>query len=220
MEFNDSFEIPAAPDEVMRRFADVERVSRCVPGLSMEGRDEEGNYLGAMTVSFGPKRLKFQGRVKCDFDMQNHRGTLTGGGAAARAASIQVRTDFTVQPAPGSGPESPRSVVTIDSHADLQGVLAQFASTGGVALGKQLMREFAHNLTQELSQAAGAGAAESNAAAADGGAGPEGAAEPGGDAAQPRSGARPEPARSLSAFGLIWAVIVGKLKELFGAGAR
>ncbi|HEY0296815.1 MAG TPA: SRPBCC domain-containing protein [Bordetella sp.] len=204
MEFQDSFEIPAPPSEVMRRFTDVERISLCVPGLTMTGRDDDdGGYLGVMTVAFGPKRLKFQGKVRCEFDLEHCKGTLTGGGAAAgRSASIQVRTGFSVEQAPGATAAAPRSVVRIVSHADLQGVLAQFAGTGGIALGRQLMRDFARNLTDELSK--------------------EVVPAPDSAAARTGSGDRPmpPPARSVSAFRLLLAVAVAKLKGLFHVGSR
>ncbi len=63
MHFEGEFSVPGKPDEVIRRFADVERMARCMPGAVIEGRDEEGNYLGGMLVSFGPKKIRFKGRV-------------------------------------------------------------------------------------------------------------------------------------------------------------
>ena len=59
MHFEGEFSVPGHPDDVIRRFADVERMARCMPGAAIEGRDEEGNYLGGMLVAFGPKKIKF-----------------------------------------------------------------------------------------------------------------------------------------------------------------
>ncbi len=44
MDFSGEFTVPGHPDEVMRRFADIERMARCMPGASLEGQDEDGNY--------------------------------------------------------------------------------------------------------------------------------------------------------------------------------
>lgn len=144
--FDDQFEVRAEPDAVMRRFMDVESIARCVPGVSLDGQDEHGNYLGTMTVAFGPKRVKFQGRMKCEFDAAARTGLLSGGGAAAgRSASVQMNSRFSVV-AMGEG----RSRVEIASRTEMHGVLAQFATAGGAAVAKQLMEEFANCLSQTL----------------------------------------------------------------------
>ena len=151
IEFDDSFEVPAAPDRVMQRLAGVPRVAQCVPGAGGEGRDEEGAWLGTMTAALGPKKLRFAGKVRCDFEMAARTGTITGGGNAGRGASITVRTVFDVREAPGSTAAAPRSVVAVHSKTDMQGVLASFAAAGGAVLAAQLMREFSAALTAQLS---------------------------------------------------------------------
>jgi len=72
MHFEGEFSVPGTPDDVIRRFADVERMVRCMPGAVIEGRDAEGNYLGGMLVAFGPKKIRFRGRVavETDFDAE------------------------------------------------------------------------------------------------------------------------------------------------------
>ena len=158
MQFEGAFRVPGRPDDVIAKFTDVERMARCMPGASIEGRDEEGNYLGAMTVAFGPKKIKFRGKVNCQFDIAARTGTLRGRGAAdLRAARIEVRTSFTVTPDAEAGEDTPMSVVTLNSEADLQGVLADFAKTGGAALANVIMEDFAKRLAAEFSQE-GAGA--------------------------------------------------------------
>jgi len=159
IQFDDQFEVAAAAATVMSRFTDVERIAECVPGVTMQGRDSEGNYLGTMTVSFGPKRIKFQGKVRCEFDMAQNTGILVGGGiAGGRAATVQVRTEFSVRDLPGSGPANARSVVEISATADLKGVLAPFAASGGALMAKPLMQDFAAALAAQLANDGGAGA--------------------------------------------------------------
>jgi len=160
MQFEGAFRVPGRPDDVMVKFTYVERMARCMPGASIEGRDEEGNYLGAMTVAFGPKKIKFRGKMNCQFDIPARSGMLRGRGAAdLRAARIEVRTAFSVAPDPEATGDAPMSVVTLNSEADLQGVLADFARTGGAALANVIMEDFARRLAAELSQE-GAGAAQ------------------------------------------------------------
>jgi carbon monoxide dehydrogenase subunit G len=150
IQFQDSFEVALPPVQVMQRFADVERIAEYVPGVAMEGRDDEGNYLASMIVAFGPKRIKFHGKLRCQFDFASHSGVITGGGSAGRSASVAVRTDFTVREAPFAKDGMQASIVEIRSTADLQGTLAQFAMAGGASLAKQLMLDFSQSLAAQL----------------------------------------------------------------------
>ena len=157
MEFEGAFRVPGRPDDVMAKFTDVERMARCMPGATIEGRDEEGNYLGVMTVAFGPKKIRFRGKVSCQFDMANRSGMLRGRGAAdLRAARIEMRTSFSVAADPEAAADAPMSVVSLSSEADLQGVLADFAKTGGTALANVIMEDFAKRLAAEFSEQGGA----------------------------------------------------------------
>ena len=148
MHFEGEFSVPGAPDEVIRRFADVERMARCMPGAAIEGRDDEGNYLGSMLVAFGPKRIKFRGRVTVETDFAAHTGSLRGRGAAdMRAARIEVRISYALRDdpaAPGA------TLVKLTSDADLGGVLADFARTGGVPFAGALMRDFSQRVAAEF----------------------------------------------------------------------
>lgn len=201
IEFDDQFEVPARPDVVMARFMDVERIAQCVPGVTLEGQDNEGNFLGTMTVAFGPKRLKFQGKLRCDFDATQRTGTLSGGGmAAGRGAAVRVKSQFWVLESPDASTAAPRSIVKISSRADLQGVLAQFAATGGAVLAKQVMQEFAAALTVQLTSSA---TTAPGAAAGDADAGSE-----------PVPAPPTPPIQPLSATSLLWRTFVAWLRRL------
>jgi carbon monoxide dehydrogenase subunit G len=153
MHFEGEFTVPGAPDEVMLRFTDVERMARCVPGAQIDGRAEDGSYTGGMLVAFGPKRIKFRGSVACEFDMAARSGLMVGRGAAdLRAARIAIRTRFTLHEAEGGSADNPLTLVKIVSEADLQGVLAEFARTGGVALAKVMMQDFARRAAEEFAR--------------------------------------------------------------------
>ena len=151
MNFEGEFFVPGTPADVMLRFADVERVVRCMPGATIDGRDMDGSYNGTMIVSFGPKRITFKGNVRCDFDLPGCKGTLTGRGAAnLRSARIEMTTRFSTHEAPGYLPHRPMSLVKLNSDAELQGVLADFAQTGGVAVAKVIMHEFAKQMAEQF----------------------------------------------------------------------
>ena len=80
---------------------------------------------------------------------------LRGRGAAdLRAARIEVRTVFLGRARSRRRPDdAPMSIVTLNSEADLQGVLADFAKTGGAALANVIMEDFAKRLAAEFSEA-------------------------------------------------------------------
>jgi len=209
MRFEGEFKVPGAPDDVMRRFADVERMARCMPGAVIEGINDDGSYLGAMVVSFGPKKINFRGRVTHAIDPAGHTGTLSGHGAAdMRAARIGVKVAYAVR-ADGAD-----SVVSLVSDADLTGVLADFARTGGIPVANALMAGFARRMAEEF-------AAETQDETD--------AATHAATQAATQAAAAPAPKDSvtsvapLAAHTLLWAVIKAKLLQLarwLGLAAR
>jgi hypothetical protein len=151
MQFEGEFKVAGSPDEVIARFTDIERIARCIPGASIEGRDADGDYVGAMTVAFGPKQIRFKGKASCVFDLPKRSGVLKGWATAdLRGSRMQVRTNFRVREDSGADLAAPLSIVSISSDAQLGGVLAGFAQTGGAVLADSLMAEFARRLGEEF----------------------------------------------------------------------
>ena len=148
MHFEGEFSVPGRPDDVIKRFADVERMALCMPGAAIEGRDEEGNYLGFMLVAFGPKKIRFRGRVTVETDFAAHTGSLRGRGAAdMRAARIEVRIAYALR----DDPATPgATLVKLTSDAELGGVLADFARTGGIPFAHALMADFSKRVAEEF----------------------------------------------------------------------
>jgi hypothetical protein len=117
-------------------------------------------------------------------DMEGHSGTLTGRGAAdMRAARIGVKVGYTVR-ADGAD-----SVVALVSDADLTGVLADFARTGGIPVANALMAGFAKRMAEEFADETPAAAPQS---------------------ASPQT----SEVTPLAAHTLLWAVIKDKLLQL------
>jgi carbon monoxide dehydrogenase subunit G len=149
MHFEGSFRVPGKAEDVIRRFADVPRMSRCMPGAVLEPQAEDGSWPGAMVVAFGPKKVNFKGRVTTAFDFEALTGSLHGRGSAdMRAARIGVKVNFILQDDPAASP--PMTVVNIVSDAELGGVLADFARTGGVAVANVIMTDFARRASEEF----------------------------------------------------------------------
>ena len=151
MHFEGSFSVPGQPGDVIRRFADVPRMARCMPGAVLEPQAEDGSWPGAMVVAFGPKKINFKGRVSTAFDFDALTGALHGRGSAdMRAARIGVKVGFTLRNDPAA--RVPTTLVDIVSDAELGGVLADFARTGGVAVANVIMADFARRAADEFAQ--------------------------------------------------------------------
>ncbi|MBS0641769.1 MAG: hypothetical protein JSS43_18045 [Proteobacteria bacterium] len=151
MHFEGEFKVPGKPADVIRRFADVPRMASCMPGAVLEPQAEDGSWPGAMVVALGPKKINFKGRVTATFDYDALTGSLHGRGAAdLRSARIGVKVNFTLREDTAISP--PMTIVKIVSDAELGGVLADFARTGGVAVANVIMADFAQRAGAEFAK--------------------------------------------------------------------
>lgn len=195
MQFDGEFRVPGRPDEVLTRFADVPRMAQCMPGATIEGRDDAGLYLGSMIVDFGPKRIRFKGKVDATTDREALGGTLHVRGAAdmKTAARAEVRVKYALRP--DLDAREPATIVALSSEAQLGGVLAGFAETGGVVVTRALMDEFAARVAKEFAS--------------------EGPAPPSGSANAPVPPASDSPP-AFSAGRLLWQFIRARIAAFFG----
>src|SRR3954471_24270530 len=151
MHFEGEFSVPGKAEDVIRRFADVPRMAGCMPGAMLEAQAEDGSWPGAMVVAFGPKKINFKGRVTTSFDFDGLTGSLHGRGSAdMRAARIGVKVSFVLRDDVSAA--VPTTVVKIVSDAELGGVLADFARTGGVAVANVIMADFARRAAAEFTK--------------------------------------------------------------------
>jgi len=191
MHFEGEFRVPGAAEQVIHRFADVPRMAGCMPGAVLQPQAEDGSWPGAMVVSFGPKKIAFKGRATCEFDFAAKTGAVHGRGTAdMRAARIGVKVAFALRD--DADAAEPTTIVRITSDAELGGVLADFARTGGIAVANVIMQDFARRAAEEFAKdapPAPAGAAPATHAAV----------------------AAPAP---LSAHRVLWEVLKQKLRQL------
>jgi len=216
MRFEGEFRVPGQPRAVLERFAEVERMVKCMPGASIDGRDDDGNYLGGMLVAFGPKKIKFKGKVTASVDFDSLTGKLHVRGAADMRAGARAEVNVVYTVRDDASASKPTSIVALTSDAELGGVLADFGSTGGIAVTQALMDVFAQRCAEEFSQEASvpasggdpqpsttATASESSTSAKAAGPGSAATASP-----------APEPTNeALSANALLWSIIRTKFKQ-------
>jgi len=146
------FALPVPPERALADFADPVRMAPLVPGVEVEGTEPDGRLNGRITVAFGPRRLVLKGHARASVDPAAMSGVIEGQGAAdARAARFRVRLAWRLV----QDPDAPDgSVVVLRSEADLQGVLAEVARTGGPVVAGALMEAFAARLRQHFTDPA------------------------------------------------------------------
>ena len=218
MRFEGEFSVPGQPRAVLERFAEVERMVKCMPGASIDGRDDDGNYLGGMLVAFGPKKIKFKGKVTASVDFDSLTGKLHVRGAADMRAGARAEVNVVYTVRDDASASKPTSIVALTSDAELGGVLADFGSTGGIAVTQALMDVFAQRCAEEFSKESSVPtsggdpqpnttAAFSESSTSANTASPDRAATA---AARPA----PEPTNeALSANALLWSIIRTKFKQ-------
>ena len=218
MRFEGEFSVPGQPRAVLERFAEVERMVKCMPGASIDGRDDDGNYLGGMLVAFGPKKIKFKGKVTASVDLEALTGKLHVRGAADMRAGARAEVNVVYTVRDDASASKPTSIVALTSDAELGGVLADFGSTGGIAVTQALMDVFAQRCAEEFSK-------ESSVPTSGGDPQPSTAAPPSesatsanttgqGSAATAAARPAPEPTNeALSANTLLWSIIRTKFKQ-------
>jgi carbon monoxide dehydrogenase subunit G len=207
MRFEGEFRVPGQPRAVLERFAEVERMVKCMPGASIDGRDDDGNYLGGMLVAFGPKKIKFKGKVTASVDLESLTGKLHVRGAADMRAGARAEVNVVYTVRDDASAAVPTSIVALTSEAELGGVLADFGSTGGIAVTQALMDVFAQRCAEEFSREASATTTGSETSTSAKTAGPDGAATA---ASSPAPGQANE---ALSANALLWSIIQTKFKQ-------
>jgi carbon monoxide dehydrogenase subunit G len=215
MRFEGEFRVPGQPRAVLERFAEVERMVKCMPGASIDGRDDDGNYQGGMLVAFGPKKIKFKGKVTASVDLESLAGTLYVRGAAdmRAGARAEVKVVYTVRD--DTTATTPTSIVALTSDAELGGVLADFGSTGGIAVTQALMDVFAQRCAQEFSREAESVAVQTTAQTDAMGVAVSSTGNTNDTAPTAATSAASEPPNeALSANTILWSVLKIKFKNL------
>ena len=137
--------VPAGPDEVFALINDVERVAGCLPGATLDGRQDDA-YLGRVKVKVGPITAAYSGTVRfTDVTEADRSLRLVARGADAHGnGDAEADVTLTVREAPGGD--------TIELRTDLsiRGKLAQFGKGAIGAVSTRLLDQFARNLADQL----------------------------------------------------------------------
>lgn len=159
IELQNSFTIPASPDEAWRVLLDIERIAPCMPGARLEAVNGD-EYEGSVKVKLGAMVITYRGLAKIvQQDEQAHRAVLEASAREARGTGTAKAT-VVMSLAPVEG----ASEVTVLTSLHVTGKPAQFGRSVMAEVAARLINQFAERLREEL--AAGSAPAE------DGGASP------------------------------------------------
>jgi carbon-monoxide dehydrogenase small subunit len=153
MELLQSFVVPSSRDDTWRSFADLDAVTRCIPGARLTAPLRDRRAEGEMHVKLGPMVSAFSGFVEIERDDGAFRGVVRGAGRDSKSAS-NARSTIVYQVEALS---ETSSRVDISVKFLLTGALAQFSRSGLVKdVADHLTRVFARNLEARLLGAPGA----------------------------------------------------------------
>jgi len=219
MEFDNSFDVPLAPEQAWSVLMDVPRIAPCMPGAELTEVVDPQHFKGKISVRLGPVALAFAGRVEIDsIDEAGRSARLKAQGSDAKGrGAANATATFHIEPAAGG------SRVMIHTDLMLSGAVAQYGRGVGMiqATAAQIIGQFAGNLRTQLAQeppkppAPVASPQEPSAPPppASSAAPP---ARPAAPAAAPQATAPPPPAaKPISGFSLIARVLWQQIVSLF-----
>jgi uncharacterized protein len=214
IELDNSFTVPVPPDNAWDVLLDVERITPCMPGATVESVSEDGNVIGAQVkVKLGPLSLTYKGTAKfTDKDKDNHSMTIEASGKETRGAgTASANVQVSLKPGDSEG----NTLVSIHTSMNVTGRPAQFGRSLLPEVSGKLIAQFAANL-EALIQADNAGAAAEETAS------PESdgtAADSSGAAAAHAPAPAIKQEESLNAFKFIVVPVLKRVIPVAAAGA-
>lgn len=129
---------------------DLSRVSRCLPGATLEPDGGDGGYRGTMKVKLGPVTTEYAGTARLEqVDAAAHRATVRVEGKETRGqGTASALIENRLEAADGA------TRVTVSTDVNVTGRPAQFGRGIMQGVAGKLLAEFARRLEQEI--AAGA----------------------------------------------------------------
>jgi carbon-monoxide dehydrogenase small subunit len=148
VELRQTFAVPFARAEVWRFFADLDQVTRCMPGARLTKPVAGGRAEGEVNVKLGPIVSAFQGVLDVTRDDEHFRGVARGAGRDTKSpSSARAIITYDVRALAAA-----KSQVDVSVKFLLSGALAQFSRSGLIKdVADHLTHVFAQNLEARLS---------------------------------------------------------------------
>lgn len=137
-----SFVIPAPPDETFAFMSEVERVCPCIPGAELIGRRDDGRYNVRVGMKLGPMMMSYAGSVAItETDPEQRRAALHAQAREQRGnGTAEATMTMNVAPEPAGG-----SRVTVHSQMLVTGRVAQ--------MGRGIINDVANHMVTDMARA-------------------------------------------------------------------
>jgi uncharacterized protein len=146
MRIDNSFQVPAAPEEVWRLLGDVPRIVPCMPGAELIEQVDESTWKASMKVKLGPISMTFATDVRQEkADEAAYTMRLAADAREARGRGSARATIETTVTAAEDG-----SAVNIATDLNLSGAVAQYGRGIVHDVSNQLVASFADCLRAQL----------------------------------------------------------------------
>jgi uncharacterized protein len=141
-----SFEVPATPEQAWELLLDVPRVVPCMPGAELTETVDDSNWKANIGVKLGPVSLKFATDVKREeVDEAARRVSLSANGREVRGrGAARAKVESSLAEANGG------TRVDIVTDLSLSGPAAQYGRGMVADVSSQLVGRFADCLKKQL----------------------------------------------------------------------
>ena len=146
MRLENSFEVPASPEQAWALLMDVPRIIPCMPGATLDEAVDDDHWKATMAVKLGPISLSFKTDVAREsVDEAARVATLSAKAREARGrgnASATIESSLT--------PQNGGTRVDIVTDLQLQGAVAQYGRGLVGDVSGKLVDQFADCLKKQL----------------------------------------------------------------------
>jgi carbon monoxide dehydrogenase subunit G len=209
VKLENSFEVPASPEQTWELLNDVPRVVPCMPGAELTEVVDDDTFKAKMHVKLGPIALQFATDVVRDSVDEASRTTRM----SAKARELKGRGGAQATIESSLEPVGTGTRVTIVTELALQGAVAQYGRGVVADVSNQLVKRFADCLADQLGEGGPGAAADASPAASVEG---DGAATA---AASPSRSATPtprQPVEAVGGLGLLLRALFRPVLRIFG----
>jgi hypothetical protein len=147
MNLENSFAVPASPEQTWALLNDVPRVVPAMPGARLTEVVDENTFKAAMAVKLGPVALEFAADVQREVSAEDMRTTL-----AVRARELRGRGGATATIESTLEADGDGTRVTILTDLHMHGAVAQYGRGVVPEVAGQLVGRFAENLAAALGE--------------------------------------------------------------------
>ena len=146
MRLENSFAVPAPPEQAWALLMDVPRIIPCMPGATLDEAVDDEHWKATMAVKLGPISLSFKTDVaREEADVAARRAKLSAKAREARGrgnASATIESSLT--------PQNGGTQVDIVTDLQLAGAVAQYGRGLVADVSSQLVGQFADCLKKQL----------------------------------------------------------------------